>query len=115
MFSPFVKSKYFPFPPHFFLYVGEIVSPANPTYTADEFAFQLKDSGASVIVAHPLFLSVAIKAAAATDIPESKIFLFGDIEINGILPYNSLFGEREAVPVEYTCEETKTTTAYLCL
>ncbi|CAI2174496.1 11998_t:CDS:2, partial [Funneliformis geosporum] len=93
---------------------GGKVSPSNPTSTAEEFAFQLKDCEASVIVAHPHFLHVVIKAAAAVNIPESKIFLFGDEEVNEILPYNSLFGEREAIPVEYTPQEVKETTALLC-
>ncbi|CAG8662257.1 10304_t:CDS:2, partial [Funneliformis mosseae] len=93
---------------------GGKVSPANPTYTAEEFASQLKDCGASIIVAHPHVLHAVIKAAAEANIPESKIFLFGDEVVNGILPYNSLFGEREAIPVEYTPEEVKETTAFLC-
>jgi len=93
---------------------GGIVSPANPTYTVDEYTFQLKDSGASVIIAHPLTLQTVIKAAAATNIPESKIFLFGDEKINEILPYSSLIGDREATPVEFTPEEAKNTTAYIC-
>jgi 4-coumarate--CoA ligase len=83
-------------------------------YTVEEYTFQLKDSGASVIVTHPVSLQVAIKAAAAAKIPESNIFLFGDEKVNEILPYNSLFGDREAIPVEYTLEEAKNTIAYLC-
>ncbi|PKY14579.1 acetyl-CoA synthetase-like protein [Rhizophagus irregularis] len=93
---------------------GGVVSPANPTYTVEEYTFQLKDSGSSVIVTHPLFLQVAVKAATAAKIPESNIFLFGDEKINEILPYTSLFGDREAIPLEYTPEEVKNTTAYIC-
>ncbi|RIA84359.1 hypothetical protein C1645_879964 [Glomus cerebriforme] len=96
------------------LVAGGIVSPSNPMSTVKDYTIQLKDSGASVIIVHPLFLSVAINAAKEANIPESKIFLFGDEKINKILPYNSLFGEREAIPIEYTPEEVKTTTAYLC-
>lgn len=97
-----------------FIYKGGVVSPANPTYTVEEYTFQLKDSGSSVIVTHPLFLQVAVKAATAAKIPESNIFLFGDEKINEILPYTSLFGDREAIPLEYTPEEVKNTTAYIC-
>ncbi|CAG8448074.1 925_t:CDS:2 [Funneliformis caledonium] len=93
---------------------GGRVSPANPMYTIEEFTHQLKDSGAKYIAVFPPFLSNAIKAAAAANIPESNIFLFGDKEIDGVKPYSSLISEREVIPVEYSSEEAKSTTAYLC-
>ncbi len=83
-------------------------------FTVEEFTYQLKDSGAKYIVVFPLFLNIVIEAAAAANIPVSNIFLFGDKEINGIMPYSSLISEREAIPVEYSREEAKSTTAYLC-
>lgn len=83
-------------------------------YTVDELTYQLKDSGAKYIIAFPLFLSNVIKASAAANIHESNIFLFGDAEINGIKPYSSFISEKEANPIEYSQEEAKSTTAYLC-
>ena len=83
-------------------------------YTVDELIYQLKDSGAKYIVAFPSLLSNVIKAAAAANIHETNVFLFGDIEINGIKPYSSLISEREANPIEYSPEEARSTTAYLC-
>ncbi|CAI2172452.1 4263_t:CDS:10 [Funneliformis geosporum] len=93
---------------------GGKVSPINPLYTVDECAFQLKDSGASVIIVIPSCLSNVIKAASAANIPKSKIFLFDEEEINGIRPFSSLISEQEINPIEYSPEEAKLTTAFLC-
>lgn len=54
------------------------MSPANPGYTAEELAFQLKDSGAKALVTQKPFLRVAVKAAMQTGIPEDRIILMGD-------------------------------------
>ena len=59
-------------------WAGGIVSPANPGYTAEELAFQLKDSGAKALVTQKPFLKVAIKAATQAGIPEDRIILMGD-------------------------------------
>ncbi|CAG8508153.1 16160_t:CDS:2, partial [Acaulospora colombiana] len=91
-----------------------IVSPANPTFNVVEASFQLSDSGASFIVAHPLTLPIVVKAAAEAQIPYSKIFVFGDEEIDGVQPYRTLFVDREFEPMEYTPEESRNTTAFLC-
>ncbi|GES88385.1 acetyl-CoA synthetase-like protein [Rhizophagus clarus] len=93
---------------------GGIVSPANPKYTSEELASQLIDCGASVIISHPSCLKEAIKAADAANIHKSKIFLFDENEISGFQPFLSLFSDQEIKPEEYTPEEAKSTTAYLC-
>ena len=59
-------------------WAGGIVSPANPGYTAEELAFQLKDSGAKALVTQKPFLKVAVKAATQAGIPEDRIILMGD-------------------------------------
>ncbi|CAI2166454.1 13466_t:CDS:2 [Funneliformis geosporum] len=56
---------------------GGKVTSINSSYTAHEIIHQLKDSGASVIIVIPLLLTVAIKAAAATNISESNNFYLG--------------------------------------
>ncbi|CAG8559105.1 34873_t:CDS:10, partial [Racocetra persica] len=96
------------------LAAGGTVTAANPKYTAREFASQLIDSGASVIIVHPKFLDTAIKAAKDARIPESRIFLFGNREVRGFQSYNSLIGDREAEPVSYSPDEARNTTAFLC-
>ena len=57
---------------------GGIVSPANPGYSADELAFQLKDSGAKVLVTQLPVLEIARKAAQKVGIPDDHIILIGD-------------------------------------
>lgn len=51
---------------------------ANPAYTADELAFQLRDSGARAIVTQRHLLDTALKAASQAGIPEDMIILLGD-------------------------------------
>ncbi|CAG8510355.1 6925_t:CDS:10 [Funneliformis caledonium] len=93
---------------------GGKVTPINPSYKVNEFTHQLKDSDASVIIVNPLLLSIAIEGAAAANFPKTKIFLFGEEEINGIQPFWSFISDQEIIPVEFTPEEAKSTTAYLC-
>ncbi|CAG8763317.1 3679_t:CDS:2, partial [Acaulospora morrowiae] len=93
---------------------GGKVSTANPTYTAHDLSFQFTDSGTSIIITHPLCLSATIKAADEAQIPHSKIFLISDNEVNGFQPYYTLFVDREFEPIEYSPEEAKNTTAFLC-
>lgn len=66
--------------------VGGTVTPINPTYTVEEVEFQLKDSGAKLLITIPMFLETARIAGAAAGIEE--IFLFG--EAAGATPFASL-------------------------
>jgi len=59
-------------------WAGGIVSPANPGYTVDELAFQLKDSGAKVLVTQWDQISIARQAAKKVGIAEDHIILVGD-------------------------------------
>ncbi|KAI8632316.1 hypothetical protein F5Y19DRAFT_420605 [Xylariaceae sp. FL1651] len=60
------------------LYVGGVATTANPTYTAKELAFQMKDSGAKGIVTQLPMLPVVREAARAIGLPEDRIILLGD-------------------------------------
>lgn len=60
------------------LWTGGIVSPANPAYTVDELAFQLKNSGAKALATQVSVLPVAVEAAKRVGIPEDRIILLGD-------------------------------------
>lgn len=60
-------------------WAGAIVSPANPGYTVDELAFQLKDSGAKALVTQWPVIEIARAAAKRVGIPEDRIILTGDI------------------------------------
>jgi 4-coumarate--CoA ligase len=59
-------------------WAGGILSPANPGYTPDELAFQLKDSGAKALVTQKPFLKAACEAAKKAGLPEDRIILMGD-------------------------------------
>ncbi|KAF2239140.1 4-coumarate-CoA ligase 2 [Viridothelium virens] len=60
------------------LWAGGVISPANPGYTPDELAFQLKDSGAKGVVTQWPFLENARKAAQIAGLPQDRIILMGD-------------------------------------
>ncbi|OGE53679.1 hypothetical protein PENARI_c007G01916 [Penicillium arizonense] len=60
------------------LWAGGVISPANPAYTVDELAFQLKNSGAKAVATHASVLAVAAEAAKKVGIPADNVFLVGD-------------------------------------
>ncbi|GAB1729339.1 hypothetical protein NU195Hw_g5484t1 [Hortaea werneckii] len=64
-------------------FAGGVVSPANPGYTADELAFQLKDSGAKALVTQVAQLPVALEACAKVGIPKDRVCLMGDERAEG--------------------------------
>ena len=72
---------------HGLAYAGATVTTLNPTYGAEELAFQLRDSKASCIVTVELFLPVARKAAKAAGIEEVVVIGPGDAT-----PLTELFG-----------------------
>ncbi|KAF2499277.1 4-coumarate-CoA ligase 2 [Lophium mytilinum] len=59
-------------------WAGGILSPANPGYTVEELAFQLKDSGAKALVTQVALLATAKKAASIVGIPHDRIIVMGD-------------------------------------
>jgi 4-coumarate--CoA ligase len=58
-------------------FAGGVLSPANPGYTVDELAFQLKDSGAKALVAQLAVLKTALAACERVGIPEDRVILMG--------------------------------------
>ncbi|KAG6372892.1 hypothetical protein JVT61DRAFT_7328 [Boletus reticuloceps] len=56
--------------------LGAIVSSANPLFTPDELAYQIQAIKASVIIAHPDALPVALSACRTTMLPAHRIILF---------------------------------------
>ena len=54
------------------------MSPANPGYTANELAFQLKDARAKALVTQKACLGVAQEAANQAGVPLDRIILVGD-------------------------------------
>ncbi|KAL7629444.1 hypothetical protein AAE478_000964 [Parahypoxylon ruwenzoriense] len=60
------------------LWAGGACSTSNPTYTAKELAFQMKDSRVVGIVTQIPMLPTALEAAKAIGLPEDRIILLGD-------------------------------------
>ncbi len=77
---------------------GGTITTINPTYTEAEVHKQLLDSHASILVTIPMFLEVATKAAAGTEVTD--VFVLGEAE--GARPVTELFGAplAEQVPVQ---------------
>lgn len=59
-------------------WAGGVISPANPTYTVEELAFQLSNSEAKALATQLPLLPVARAAAKKVGLPEDRIFLIGD-------------------------------------
>ena len=66
--------------------VGGVNTTLNPTYTADEIAFQLNDSKARLLITIPPLVGKAQEAAAKSKVEE--IIVFGEAE--GAVPFASL-------------------------
>src|SRR3712207_5880948 len=66
--------------------LGGVVTPVNPTYTAEELRKQLEDSGARYLVTVPQLVGRAREAAGGGTL--SEIFVFGEAE--GATPFASL-------------------------
>lgn len=58
-------------------FAGGIVTPANPRYSADELAYQLKNSGAQALVTTKQFLETALKATKIVGIADDRVILLG--------------------------------------
>ena len=68
---------------------GGVVTTVNPTYGADEVAFQLRDAGASQLVTVGMFAEVAKEAITGTEISE-VITIDG---VAGTTALDSIFGD----------------------
>lgn len=58
-------------------WAGGVVSPVNPTYTADDLKYQLSDTGAKALVVHTSLLDTAIAAAKRVDFPVAHVLVVG--------------------------------------
>ncbi|MGI9196236.1 MAG: 4-coumarate--CoA ligase family protein [Candidatus Nanopelagicales bacterium] len=79
---------------------GVAVSTINPTYTAEEVRFQLRDSGAKILVTIAMFADLAREAIEGTDVTD--IVIIGEAP-DGMLPVTALLAEPIGqVPVDVT-------------
>jgi acyl-CoA synthetase (AMP-forming)/AMP-acid ligase II len=74
---------------------GGVNTTLNPTYTADEIAFQLNDSRARLLITIPSLVGKAQEAAAKSKVEE--IIVFGEAE--GAVPFASLIIDGKAPDV----------------
>ena len=68
---------------------GVAVSTINPTYTAEEVNFQLRDSGSTMLITIAMFAETAVEAAAASQVDE--IVIMGEAP-EGMVPFTELMG-----------------------
>ncbi|EXJ66288.1 uncharacterized protein A1O5_10440 [Cladophialophora psammophila CBS 110553] len=59
---------------------GCIFTAASPTASVTELEYQLRDSGAKLLLSHHGGADVALKAAARASLPTTQIYLFGDLD-----------------------------------
>ncbi|KNC97637.1 uncharacterized protein SPPG_07106 [Spizellomyces punctatus DAOM BR117] len=96
------------------LKAGCTVTLANPTYTADELAYQLTDAGAKILITCAPLLPVATAAAAKAGIAADKIFIFGREQVQGKKTIYDIFSCEYLAPIQFTKEELLNKPAYLC-
>ncbi len=78
---------------------GGTVTTINPTYGAEEVAFQLNDAGAQLLVTIPDFVETARAAAEGTSV--SRIAVIGDSSDDSVTALAELYGEAiEQAPVD---------------
>lgn len=58
------------------LMAGGIFSGANPSFVARELAYQLRDSGASFLIASEDSLDVALQAVEEAGLPKERVYIF---------------------------------------
>ncbi len=68
---------------------GVAVSTINPTYTAEEVAFQLQDSGSLLLITIAMFAETALQAAEDSGVGE--VLIIGDPP-EGLSPFTTLMG-----------------------
>lgn len=96
---------FYPIVVHGTLLSGSIITTANPLYTTKELAYQLKDAGATLLIAHSGFLKSAKEACAECGIPESSLYCLDtnvDQIIEGIHSFKTLYADIETSTNEVT-------------
>jgi thioester reductase-like protein len=81
---------------------GGIITTVNPSYTAEELAYQLNDAGAKYLITIPELLGQALEAVGQSKV--EKVFVFG--EAAGATPFSLLLeGEGEIPKVQINPQE----------
>ncbi|KAI5821260.1 hypothetical protein BZA77DRAFT_340682 [Pyronema omphalodes] len=95
------------------IWASGTVTPANPTYTADELTYQLKDSGAKAIATQADFLPLVLEATAKAGIPKDRIILLGDKRAEGFMHWKEIRDDSQATKWRRTKIDSKKDIAFL--
>ncbi|KAJ3299367.1 hypothetical protein HDU76_006320, partial [Blyttiomyces sp. JEL0837] len=92
------------------------ITTANPTYTASELAYQLKDAGASYLITNVDLLPAALEAANEANIPNDRILLLptGNSDNQEFRYIQDVYSVQYPPVVTFTKEEIWNQPAYLC-
>ncbi|MBC6432164.1 AMP-binding protein [Nostoc sp. HG1] len=74
--------------------LGGIITTVNPSYTAEELAYQLNDAGAKYLLTIPELVTQALEAVGQSKVEE--IFVFG--EASGATPFSVLLEDEGEIP-----------------
>ncbi|ORY91852.1 hypothetical protein BCR43DRAFT_532511 [Syncephalastrum racemosum] len=98
---------------HIVLYLSLQAAGCTVTPGHSEFTHQISNSGAKALVTVPELLPVLSKVCAKVGIPQDRIFLFGEREVDGARPFYSLMGSRH---IEYPVKgvKPKEDVAFIC-
>ncbi|KAI7870765.1 hypothetical protein BDF14DRAFT_1769439 [Spinellus fusiger] len=93
--------------------INTIVTPGNPAYTEDEFYHQITNSGASTIITVPQLLPVLLRVCSKAGVDKSRIFLFGNKQVEGCDCFMSLVNPTKTLrcPVP---DISSNDTAFIC-
>lgn len=72
---------------------GRFFTGANPIYTTNEVAHQMKAVEAAIVLIHPTLLETGIAAAKQANISAERLFIFSDSEyltVNGVKDWRSM-------------------------
>ncbi|KAL5363835.1 hypothetical protein BJX96DRAFT_187290 [Aspergillus floccosus] len=78
---------------------GRIFSGANPAYTPSELEYQIKNTDAKLLLAHPSLIDNAIEASRRAGLSKDRIFVFTDEAptgpIDGVHDWRTIIGTEE--------------------
>ena len=90
-----------------------VASPANPTYTVEELARQLKDAGAKALITQTPFLDASRKAAQIAGLPEERIILLGEGRDSRFKHWTDITAEKAWIKPKKPAIDPKKDLAYL--
>ena len=103
------NTQWFPVVFHGIAAAGCVMSPINSLYTPDEIAFQLKDSGAKILITISMFLDRALAAAEKSPLDEIVVLDGADGHAN---LFDLLGADAPSVSVEFDPDDDLVTLPY---